>query len=97
MDSLTILVLAVSFFLFLLVGVPISFAIGLSAFLSLVVMLPADIAAQILAQKILTALDSFGLLAIPLFILAADLMNIGSLADRLLVFCQALVGRFRGG
>ncbi|PHP65901.1 permease [Zhengella mangrovi] len=41
--------------------------------------------------------NGYTLLAIPLFILAADLMNIGSLADRLLVFCQALVGRFRGG
>ena len=37
------------------------------------------------------------LLAIPLFILAADLMNIGSLTDRLLQFCLVLVGRFRGG
>jgi tripartite ATP-independent transporter DctM subunit len=40
---------------------------------------------------------SFTLLAIPLFILAANLMNVGSLSDRLLYFCQALVGRFRGG
>ena len=37
------------------------------------------------------------LLAIPLFILAADLMNVGSLTDRLLHFCLVLVGRFRGG
>src|SRR5882724_1114290 len=37
------------------------------------------------------------LLTIPLFILAADLMNIGSLTDRLLQFCLLLVGRFRGG
>jgi tripartite ATP-independent transporter DctM subunit len=37
------------------------------------------------------------LLAVPLFILAADLMNIGSLTDRLLKFCLVLVGRFRGG
>jgi tripartite ATP-independent transporter DctM subunit len=41
--------------------------------------------------------NGYTLLAIPLFILAADIMNIGSLADRLLRFCQALVGRFRGG
>ena len=37
------------------------------------------------------------LLAVPLFILAADLMNSGSLTDRLLKFCLVLVGRFRGG
>ncbi|RAI01632.1 permease [Acuticoccus sediminis] len=40
---------------------------------------------------------SYVLLAIPLFIFAADLMNVGSLSDRLLDFCRALVGRFRGG
>lgn len=41
--------------------------------------------------------NSYTLLAIPLFILAADIMNVGSLAERLLRFSQALVGRFKGG
>ena len=50
------------------------------------------------AEQVLQGLyTSFTLLAIPLFILAANLMNVGSLSDRLLDFCQALVGRFRGG
>jgi tripartite ATP-independent transporter DctM subunit len=50
------------------------------------------------AEQMLQGLyTSFTLLAIPLFILAANLMNVGSLSDRLLYFCQALVGRFRGG
>src|SRR6187401_3502352 len=40
---------------------------------------------------------SFVLLAIPLFILAAEFMTIGSITDRLLSFCDAVVGRFRGG
>jgi tripartite ATP-independent transporter DctM subunit len=40
---------------------------------------------------------SYLLLAIPLFILAAEFMNSGSIMDRLLRFCNALVGRFRGG
>ena len=53
-----------------------------------------SIAAETLLQGLF---NSYTLLAIPLFILAADIMNIGSLADRLLRFCQALVGRFRGG
>lgn len=53
-----------------------------------------SIAAETLLQGLL---NSYTLLAIPLFILAADIMNIGSLADRLLRFCQALVGRFHGG
>jgi tripartite ATP-independent transporter DctM subunit len=53
---------------------------------------------SIAAETVLQGLfNSYTLLAIPLFILAADIMNIGSLADRLLRFSQALVGRFRGG
>ena len=50
------------------------------------------------AEQVLQGLyTSFTLLAIPLFILAASLMNVGSLSDRLLNFCLAVVGRFRGG
>src|SRR5665213_1264602 len=50
------------------------------------------------AEQILKGLfNSYVLLAIPLFILAADLMNVGSLTDRLLQFCLVLVGRYRGG
>src|SRR5438876_2184864 len=50
------------------------------------------------AEQLLNGLfNSYVLLAVPLFILAADLMNTGSLTDRLLNFCQVLVGRFRGG
>jgi len=50
------------------------------------------------AEQVLNGLyNSYVLLAVPLFILAADLMNVGSLTDRLLKFCLVLVGRFRGG
>ena len=53
---------------------------------------------SIAAEQLLQGLyGSYTLLAIPLFIFAADLMNVGSLSDRLLRFCYALVGRFRGG
>lgn len=50
------------------------------------------------AEQLLQGLfNSYTLLAIPLFILAANLMNLGSLSDKLLAWCNALVGRFRGG
>ena len=50
------------------------------------------------AEQLLNGLyGSYVLLAVPLFILAAELMNIGSITGRLLSFCNALVGRFRGG
>jgi C4-dicarboxylate transporter DctM subunit len=50
------------------------------------------------AEQILNGMyTNYIMLAVPLFILAAELMNIGSMTDRLMVFCNALVGRFRGG
>ena len=50
------------------------------------------------AEQLLNGMySSFLLLAIPLFILAAEFMNSGAIMDRLLTFCNALVGRFRGG
>ncbi|MGH8732104.1 MAG: TRAP transporter large permease [Burkholderiales bacterium] len=50
------------------------------------------------AEQLLNGMyGSFVLLAIPLFILAAEFMNSGSIMDRLLRFCNAIVGRFRGG
>jgi C4-dicarboxylate transporter, DctM subunit len=50
------------------------------------------------AEQLLNGMySSYVLLAIPLFILAAEFMNSGSIMDRLLRFCNALVGRFRGG
>jgi len=50
------------------------------------------------SEQILQGLfNSFILLAVPLFIVAANIMNAGTISDRLLTFCVALVGRFRGG
>jgi len=52
----------------------------------------------IAAEQIVQGLyNTYTLLAIPLFIFAANLMNLGSLSDKLLAWCNALVGRFRGG
>lgn len=48
-------------------------------------------------QLIQSVYDSFVLLAVPLFIVAANIMNAGAISDRLLDFCKALVGRFKGG
>ena len=77
------------------IGTPIGYAILIAsiAYLSVAGM---DIA--LASEKILQGLlRSFVLLAVPLFIVAANIMNAGSISDRLLKFCVALVGRFRGG
>ncbi len=50
------------------------------------------------AEQLLNGLyNSYVLLAVPLFLFAAELMNVGSMSERLLRFCNAAVGRFRGG
>jgi C4-dicarboxylate transporter, DctM subunit len=50
------------------------------------------------AEQLLNGMYSnYVILSVPLFILAAEFMNIGSMTDRLMAFCNALVGRFRGG
>jgi C4-dicarboxylate transporter DctM subunit len=76
-------------------GLPIGLSmIGASVFYLLVSGLDLGTAAEQLLNGLF---NSYVLLAVPLFILAADLMNVGSLTDRLLKFCMVLVGRFRGG
>jgi tripartite ATP-independent transporter DctM subunit len=76
-------------------GLPIGLSmLGASVFYLLLTGLDLGTA----AEQVLNGLyNSYVLLAVPLFILAADLMNMGSLTDRLLKFCLVLVGRFRGG
>ena len=78
----------------LAIGIPISFSIGLSV---LCVLFVTDVPIMIFAQRAANAADSFALLAIPLFILAGELMNRGGLTERLVGFAQALIGHLRGG
>ena len=76
-------------------GLPIGLSmIGASIFYLIIAGLDLGTAAEQLLNGLF---NSYVLLAVPLFILAADLMNTGSLTDRLLRFCLVLVGRFRGG
>ncbi len=96
MESLVILVLFVSFFLFLILGVPVSFSIGLSTFAALLVNFPAITATEVIAQKVITGLNSFGLLAIPFFILAGNIMNQGGIAQRLIDFAKIIGGPLPG-
>jgi tripartite ATP-independent transporter DctM subunit len=78
-----------------LLGLPIGHAmIGGSILYLLLAGLDVGTAAEQILNGMFT---SYLLLAIPLFILAAEFMNSGSIMDRLLRFCNALVGRFRGG
>ena len=97
LDILGIVVLVGSFILFLTIGVPVAFSIGLSALATMLVSFDALPAFATMAQRMATGLESFSLLAIPFFILAGQLMNSGGIAMRLIEFAKVLVGRFPGG
>lgn len=78
-----------------LMGLPIGLSMLSGSFVYLLARgLDPSLAAETMLQGLY---NGYTLLAVPLFILAADIMNVGSLAERLLGFCRALVGRFRGG
>lgn len=82
-------------FLLAAIGMPIAYATICAAVLYLAVS-GQDIG--IAGEQIIYGLyDSFVLLAVPLFIVAANIMNAGSISERLLQFCIAVVGRFKGG
>lgn len=76
-------------------GVPVAYAIivGVVVYLG-VAGQDLAIAGETMVQRLF---DGFLLLAVPLFIVSANIMNAGSISDRLLRFCVAIVGRFRGG
>ena len=76
-------------------GVPIAFALLLSG---VALMLHLDLFdAQILAQNIINGADSFPLLAVPFFMLAGEIMNVGGLSRRIVELALSVVGHVRGG
>ncbi len=97
MDFLEVLILVVSFVTLLALGVPIAFSIGISAVVTMLVSIDSIPAFTTMAQRVVTGLDSFALLAIPFFILAGQIMNRGGIANRLIDFAKVLVGIFPGG
>ncbi|MFB9136620.1 TRAP transporter large permease [Vibrio sp. AK197] len=80
----------------LLVGVPIAFSIGIAAMLTVFIDFPIDKATILISQKLANGLDNFGLLALPFFIVAGNLMNRGGLATRLINFAMLFGGRLPG-
>ncbi|MGR4070173.1 TRAP transporter large permease [Halomonas sp. LR3S48] len=93
MDPFTLTLLAI--IALALLGLPI----GLSMISgSIVYLLMNGMDMGLVAERLLNSMfTGYVILAVPLFILAAELMNIGTMTNRLLHFCNALVGRFRGG
>lgn len=81
------------FFVFLLLGMPVAFSIGLSGFSFFVF---RDLPMTVLVQKSISTSQSFTMLAIPLFILAGNLMNSCGITNRLMKFANSCTGHMYG-
>lgn len=90
-----VIVLFLSFFVFIFVGSPIALALGGSALIYIVLF--ANVSPLIVMQQILASVNTYTLLAVPFFIMAGALMETGGISKRIVSFCQALVGHFTGG
>ena len=93
--DLSILVMFAAFGVLILLEVPIAFALAGSALLYLV--LNPIVPLTIVVQRMAPGIDSFPLLAVPLFILAGQLLNTSGIATRIFRFAHALVGHIKGG
>ena len=97
MEWVEAIILIISFFLLLGIGVPIAFSIGIASQITILLTIESVPALTTLAQQMATSLDSFTLLAIPFFILAGQFMNQGGIADRLIAFAKSIFGSIPGG
>jgi len=77
------------------IGLPVAFSLGLASIGGIVV--GGTLPLEIVAQRIVNAVDKFPLLAVPLFVLAGELMNTGGITGRIIDFARGLVGHIRGG
>jgi len=89
-----ILILLAVFLALLVLGSPIAIAIGASTATAL---WAGGISLMVLPQRLFAGIDSFALLAVPLFILAGDLMAGGRISEKLVAFADALLGFLKGG
>lgn len=80
----------------LIVGVPISYSIGISSLIAILQTVPLDVSVITGAQRIFVGMSKFSLTAIPFFILAGNLMNQGGIAKRLVNFVMAILGKMPG-
>ncbi|MCL4067576.1 TRAP transporter large permease [Pseudomonas sp. GX19020] len=90
---LMLLTLALVLFALMFLAVPIAISLGIA---SLVIILIWDTPGFVLAQKMLNGIDSFPLLAVPFFILAASIMNAGGITTRIVDLLGSAMGRLRG-
>ncbi|MCE8470762.1 TRAP transporter large permease subunit, partial [Rhodovulum sulfidophilum] len=82
------------FFLFLILGLPVALAIGGA---TMVAMQAGGVPLLVLPQQMFSGINSFALVAVPMFILAGDIMAQGKVSARLVALADALIGFLKGG
>lgn len=90
-----IVFLLVSFFILISIGVPIAMSLGLASMGGIIFLDGGNLVSA--GQRVFEGMNSFALLAIPLFTFAGFTMSKGGISNRLMNFCYSLVGRFTGG
>ena len=88
-------VLFLTFLVLLLINMPIAFALGIAAAVTLLV--DDTLPINSIVTRAFVGVDSFTLLAIPFFIIAGQLMNACGITERIVEFARSLVGHIRGG
>ncbi|MER2007251.1 MAG: TRAP transporter large permease [Psychrobacillus sp.] len=88
------LVVAIVFFILLLLNMPVAFAIGIGSLMYFLI--GSDLPIEITTQRMVAGTQSFPLLAVPFFILAGNLMNASGITERLIRFSNALTGHLKG-
>ena len=89
------LTLLVTFFILLILNVPVAFSLACSSFVT--ILLCMDLPLTIIVQRLFVTFDSFPMMAIPLFMLAGALMNGSGITDRIIRLADLAVGHIRGG
>ena len=88
-------ILLISLVILLILGVPIAYSLGVSGFLYFLIEQPDLI--TILPQRFFAGMQSYSMIALPLFCLMGALMNGSGITGRLIDFCMLIIGRLRGG
>lgn len=88
---------AVTFFVLLLLGMPIGYVLGIAGVVGMWMIAPGGRFFPMAAERFFAGLDLFTFLAMPFFILAGEIMNRSGITDRLIGLADALVGYLRGG
>ena len=88
--------IALAFFGMVLIGMPIAFALGITGLIGLMLTMGTSLL-MLVPQQIFSGMNSFVLMAIPLFLLSGELMNVSGITERIVAFTNTLVGHHKGG